>query len=263
MTPRILTGLILGGAVACLLLLAPPVATYVLIQAGAWILADEFYRMAGAPSADRWAGIAASVALTAVVWWAPSAFVGAVYLGVVLLLVSVLFSREGVEVLGPRALRLLAGYGYVGLLSSAMTTLARVDHPPGPHLIFVLFCGVFAGDTGAFFAGKAFGRHKLYEKISPKKTWEGAAGGAVGTVALLVGMDQALSTGIGVGGSLVLGVLIAAFGQVGDLAESLFKRHFGVKDSGTLLPGHGGLLDRVDGVLFAAPVMVLWLAVVV
>lgn len=106
-----------------------------------------------------------------------------------------------------------------------------------------LACVIGATDIGAFFAGRAFGKHKIWPRISPNKTWEGAAGGFA-FAALVCGWF---------GQPALLGVLIGIVAQMGDFAESAVKRKFGVKDSGNLLPGHGGILDRVDGYLFAAP----------
>ncbi len=118
---------------------------------------------------------------------------------------------------------------------------------------------VFMGDTGAYFAGKAMGRHKLYPLISPKKTVEGGIGGLVASIGGGLIFATWLLPGTPLVQGAVLGAACGLFGQIGDFAESLFKRATGIKDSGALLPGHGGLLDRVDGVLFAAPVMYAYL----
>ncbi|MCC9136615.1 phosphatidate cytidylyltransferase [Pontibacter silvestris] len=119
---------------------------------------------------------------------------------------------------------------------------------------------IWAADTGAYIFGKNFGKHKLLERVSPGKTWEGWAGGTalavvVGYVLALFFTDLALYQWIGVA------VLIAVFGVLGDLVESLLKRSLGVKDSGTLLPGHGGILDRFDSLLMAVPFIVAFLKV--
>ena len=124
-----------------------------------------------------------------------------------------------------------------------------------------IFC-TWAADTGAYFAGRAFGRHKLYPKISPGKTVEGAIGGlasAVGAAFLIrflfdVPMEAAYTAGMGA----VAGVA----GVIGDLSESLLKRSVGAKDSSRLIPGHGGVLDRFDGVMFAAPALYAYVVIV-
>lgn len=119
---------------------------------------------------------------------------------------------------------------------------------------------IWASDTGAYIFGKNFGRHKLFERISPGKTWEGWAGGTL--LAVLVGyglsfllIDLELYQWLG------MAVLVAVFGVLGDLSESMLKRSLGVKDSGTLLPGHGGLLDRFDSLLMAIPFIVAFLEI--
>ena len=113
---------------------------------------------------------------------------------------------------------------------------------------------IWVSDTGAYFSGRFFGRHKLNPEVSPKKTWEGAVGGtllAVGAAALM--QHLFLPTCFSVKAALGLGLLVAVVGQVSDLAESVLKRSAGVKDSSNLLPGHGGFLDRFDSYLLLAP----------
>lgn len=138
--------------------------------------------------------------------------------------------------------------------------LMIIDRSPQGFLwIFFLLTVIFASDTGAFYCGKLFGKHKLNEAISPNKTWEGAVGGVLGSIIVALWFVRLLhlhevSFGIL---ALVLGLSIVE--QIGDLAESMLKRWHGVKDSGSLLPGHGGLLDRIDGLLFAIPVLYVYL----
>lgn len=133
----------------------------------------------------------------------------------------------------------------------------------GPAAVLFLFSVVWVADSGAYFAGKRFGRHKLAPAVSPGKTLEGALGG----LALVLCWAVGFAWWLGLAGGALLGfalaaVLAAAFSIVGDLFESLLKRQAGMKDSSQLLPGHGGVLDRIDSVLAAAPVLVAswWLA---
>jgi phosphatidate cytidylyltransferase len=120
-------------------------------------------------------------------------------------------------------------------------------------LVILLFALVWINDAGAFFVGSAMGKKPLAPRISPKKTWEGTLGGFAATVilALLVGLFSRLSVWQG----LFLGVVLGVAGPVGDLVESALKRGAGVKDSGAFLPGHGGVLDRIDSVIFCAPIL--------
>jgi len=128
----------------------------------------------------------------------------------------------------------------------------RFDASAGAALVYWLLASIWATDTGAYAVGRTVGGPKLSPRISPKKTWSGLIGGIV--AAVLVGGVTAWSVGLAspVAAAAISG-LIAVWSQVGDLCESAVKRHFGVKDSSRLIPGHGGFLDRLDGLLFAAP----------
>ncbi len=152
----------------------------------------------------------------------------------------------------------IVGFGtvYLALPAVAFGRIQGTD----PWLTFLLVAIIWLGDTGAFYVGSRFGKHKLAPTISPKKSWEGAIAGfltsVIATGVWSVCRLDRLDVGV-----LALGALTAIAGQVGDLVESMFKREAGVKDSGSLLPGHGGLLDRMDSALFAAPALLIgaWL----
>ncbi|HWN42863.1 MAG TPA: phosphatidate cytidylyltransferase [Thermoanaerobaculia bacterium] len=152
----------------------------------------------------------------------------------------------------------ILGFGvlYFALLISSLHYLKEAD----PWLVFLLFAVVWLGDTAAYYVGSKLGRHKMAPVISPKKSWEGAlAGFATSILAAAVWSWWRLDR-IDVE-LLAAAALTAAAAQIGDLVESMIKRGSGVKDSGSVLPGHGGILDRIDAMLFAAPVLVLalWL----
>lgn len=164
----------------------------------------------------------------------------------------------------------LAGALYVGGLLGHFVLLRAIEAPPlrpnaldglriapGAAWIFATFAVTWASDSGAYFAGRAFGRNKMSPALSPKKTWEGFAGGTVAAVAAGIGIIALLGlpvASVPVSG-LLIGLVGAVGGTLGDLAESLLKRQAGVKDSGSLIPGHGGLLDRVDSLLFTGPMV--------
>jgi phosphatidate cytidylyltransferase len=131
--------------------------------------------------------------------------------------------------------------------------------PNGKLWIFFLLVVSFVNDTGAFYFGRLFGKHKLYEAISPGKTWEGAVGGLLCSVIAALWFLQILRLHPINMMIVALIVSLSIAGQIGDLAESMLKRNHGVKDSGRILPGHGGLLDRIDGLLFSIPVLYLFL----
>jgi phosphatidate cytidylyltransferase len=148
-----------------------------------------------------------------------------------------------------------AGLIVVVLPFSAVVRLHGVDipgpQPLGPQLLLFTLVLVWVGDSAAFFAGRRIGRWKLAPLISPNKTWEGACANLLG--ALLVGAVFGYWTKIPPAHILAMSALGSIAGQVGDLVKSAFKRSAGVKDSGTILPGHGGILDRIDALIFAAP----------
>jgi phosphatidate cytidylyltransferase len=155
----------------------------------------------------------------------------------------------------------IAGILYVGWLLSYLVALRGLDD--GRNWVFLTLFTTFASDTTAFFTGRALGRHHLALQISPGKTWEGAIGGILGaiTISLFFILPTPLNLHISWGQAILLGLLVSIFGQLGDLIESLFKRNMGVKDSGRLIPGHGGFLDRMDSVVFAGIVVyyyVIW-----
>jgi len=176
-----------------------------------------------------------------------------------LILLVVIRQKEGVFISWAW---MIAGILYVGLLLSFLVAL-RLD--AGRNWLFLALFGTFGSDTAAYFIGKTFGRHRLALRISPSKTWEGAIGGLFGAViiSLLFTLPTPFQLPLSYGQAILLGILISVFGQIGDLVESLLKRNMGVKESGYLMPGHGGLLDRMDSVVFAGVVVYLYYIFVV
>lgn len=158
---------------------------------------------------------------------------------------------------GGRSLKLLAGSLCVVPAWCALGWLHAED-PLGPRWTLFALALVWAADSGAYFAGSKFGRNKLAPSISPGKTWEGVFGGLAASVLLAIGVLPLLGLGwASLPALALLTLLTAAISVVGDLFESLMKRHSGVKDSGALFPGHGGLMDRLDSLLAALPVFVV------
>jgi phosphatidate cytidylyltransferase len=145
----------------------------------------------------------------------------------------------------------ITGMVWVGLLSFAIL-IAQGPHPVA-YILFVVLL-IAANDTGAYFVGRAFGRRKLSPLISPKKTLEGLIGGLIAglVVASILATFPAWET-IGIAKALVAGTVVGLIAPLGDAVESMVKRSLGVKDMGSVLPGHGGMLDRIDGFLFAVP----------
>lgn len=143
----------------------------------------------------------------------------------------------------------IAGAIYLGWFGSRFVALRML--PNGMMWIALTLLSTWITDSGAYFIGRRWGRHKLAPRLSPKKTWEGAIGGWLVGVALTPLVAWAL--GVGAWHGLALGIIVASVAPFGDLAESMFKRQVGVKDSSNLIPGHGGMLDRIDSLLFVVP----------
>lgn len=151
----------------------------------------------------------------------------------------------------------IGGVFYLGWTMSHFVLLR--DLPDGRDWVFLTLFATFASDTFSYFVGRAFGRHPLAPRISPKKTWEGAIGGVGGAagatvlLAIITGLDE-----IGYAKIVPLGLLLSFFAQAGDLAESVLKRNTTAKDAGHLIPGHGGVLDRLDSIVFTVVLVYYW-----
>ena len=149
---------------------------------------------------------------------------------------------------------------YLGLSIGA---IAAVQVQFGPKVLMVLLGAVIVSDTAQYYGGRTIGRRLLAPSISPKKTIEGAVCGVVASAAALLSFGGSVMPGLGSGWHALFGVMIALLGIAGDLFESRLKRASGMKDSSALIPGHGGVLDRIDGLLFAAPVYYVVMSVLV
>lgn len=170
----------------------------------------------------------------------------------------VIFGVLLVEVLTPRRSWDRAANTFLGvfLIPWSLAHLINIRDIPqyGEYLTLFMIVTVWISDTGAYFTGRFFGRHKLNKEVSPKKTWEGAVGGTLLAVGGALLMRHLFLPNFSVQSAIWLGLLVAVVGQVSDLAESVLKRSTGVKDSSHLLPGHGGFLDRFDSYLLLAPI---------
>lgn len=148
-------------------------------------------------------------------------------------------------------------YGHGGLTALAALRLLPND---GAWWVVVALVITWGNDTSAYFAGRFLGKHKLYPEVSPNKTWEGFFGGFAGAIGFLFLQRAFFFPGLTVIDCLVLGTLGSLLGPAGDLCESMLKRAYGVKDSGKIIPGHGGMLDRIDALIFNAPMVFLYVA---
>ncbi len=254
---RIVTALILAPVVIAAIYLLPAWAFALFVGAAAGLAIYEWAGLAHLQSTAARLGFVAVFGLAAgVAWFVPSAWWLLVLLACgawLLACVIVLFHpRANVLISHPAA---VAVFGLVIGLGAWAALISIRQIPHGAHWVMWVLLICWAADIGAYFSGKAFGRRKLAPSVSPGKTWEGAVGGAL--LAVLVCGGLLAYAGFLEPVWLVLIVALVAVSIVGDLFESVLKRHSQVKDSGSLLPGHGGMLDRIDSILAAAPVFAL------
>ncbi|MFH1466258.1 MAG: phosphatidate cytidylyltransferase [Pseudomonadota bacterium] len=256
MFARIAAGLVGVAILVPSLAWGGPIAVDLLVLFDLVVGILEYNRMALAERPLRFVLAAQAAVLFVSVAFGSLGLAGGVVIGLCLTsFIAVMIWSPGMEGAADRVGRLLLGSVYLGGLLAFLPLLRGL--PQGVGWLFVLLASTWLGDTGGFFAGRAFGRHKMAPRLSPKKTWEGFAGGFIAAAggAVLFGWLTGLQVPWHV--LLVVGAVVDIFGVLGDLAESLLKRAFGVKDSGTIMPGHGGMLDRIDSVVFAAPVLYL------
>jgi phosphatidate cytidylyltransferase len=255
MVKRIVTGLILAPIVLAIAWYLPDTAGVALIVAAAFAAALEFMNFFSVRQNRTiyWASVFWIVAGPLLARFGGSYLMGYMFaspiyaMGLFLLVPDrIPHATKEMPVLG-------LGVLYIGLLMASIVLLA--SGPMGNSGLLLLFAVVWLGDSAAYFGGKSLGKHKLYPKASPKKTLEGSFFGLLGSVGGAFLIDYLFGTPL----SPMLLVLVGIGGgvaeQMGDLCESILKRSAGVKDSGKLLPGHGGMLDRIDGLLFAAPIV--------
>jgi phosphatidate cytidylyltransferase len=228
-----------------------------LAAVAAAVAAAELVRMFGTIGVGEAFGIAVAGAIPLMAAFGHSGdllpgWSGLALAGATVVLLAVFLFRQGPLEEIPRSVATVAlAWMYCGVLIASIVAL-RLRF--GVAWVILAFVVTWANDTFAYFAGHAFGRHRLYERISPKKTWEGFAGGAVGSVVgALVTRWLLLGGELSAAQAVVVGAGGAVLGPLGDLAESMLKRAAGVKDSSRIIPGHGGLLDRIDALLFVGP----------
>jgi len=255
---RVLTALVLIPVIVYVVLWAPWWAFGAVLAAAACLCYREYDHLAaaygfGAPGPLGYAVGLLLLFVDREPWtWLMLTMAGLLALGVAM-------KAEDLSKSLPRVALLLFGIVYIfGCWKCALPLRAR-----SPHWLLYALLVNWAGDIGAYYAGRALGRHKLARRVSPQKTWEGFAGSVLASLLIAGGYLMRFLAGVTIPQAIGLTVAVNVAGQVGDLAESAIKRGAGVKDSGALLPGHGGLLDRVDSTLFALPVVYTftqWLA---
>jgi phosphatidate cytidylyltransferase len=251
---RLVSGVVLALAAVAAIVWLPVVALRVLAAAVAGAAALEY---AGAAGVSRDASRVLVVVMAALACW----WLGMPALASVAVATAIALAWLAVEVLLfghdiARAAAAVAGAVYVGC---PMGLLVAIHVRSGWRVTLLLLATVVVSDTAQYYSGRAFGRHKLAPIVSPKKTVEGAAGGLVGAALFMALAGSRILVGEALVPLAVLGLAMAAVGICGDLFESSLKRHAGLKDSSSLIPGHGGVLDRIDALLFATPLFYLYL----
>ncbi len=261
MSARIITGLILAPIVIAITWIAPESAGLGLVFLGAVTASHELLGMSGASKLKflPWFGALWTAGFPMLAALAPQYLLYYFAATPLAAMAPFLIWTDRI----PDAYSAVTSFGfsvlYVGGLLSFPAMIARSGGFAGPALL-VLFAVVWMGDTAAYFGGKYTGKHKLHPKVSPKKTIEGSIWGVIGSVVGALFIDFLFTSPFGFGELVAIGLLGGVLEQVGDLSESVLKRSANVKDSGTLLPGHGGMLDRIDGLLFAGPIVFFFLA---
>ncbi len=258
-TQRWYTGLAVGLPVLACLAAGPHWSWWLLVtisgSLGIWELHGILFRD---PLPSRWRILSFSIAIVMplATFWGGVPGMNLVLIAAIFGAFSLmlLFSPRDPQEIG-RIAHLVLAWLYVPYLLSHLLLLGAF--PDGRFWIIFVLGVIVAGDAGAYHTGVTFGRHKLFEKVSPKKTIEGALGGLAASLLMGLVLGLLFSRQTGIGQLLVFGLLTAVAGQTGDLIESMIKRNCGKKDSSTLLPGHGGILDRLDSLLFSFPLM--WL----
>ena len=249
---RVLTALVLIPLVLGLIFFAPPLVVRGALALVALLCLHECLGIARKMGAEPFGAVAYAAGAVLILTSIPAE---ALLIGFLILLMALTLQMPRHEAAMPAAATTLFAVVY----TCGPFLLARRLHEMSPHWLFAVLLVNWVGDSAAMYVGKAIGRRKLAPKISPGKTWEGTIasavlGGAAGAAYLLhfqPGVDPLFAVG--------LSILANVSGQLGDLAESVLKRGVDMKDSGALLPGHGGMLDRMDGALFAFPAAYLFL----
>lgn len=278
---RLVSGILLAGMVVVVANFLPSPACWLLILAISALAQYEFYTMMDKANLPvfRFLGMAGGAAVVSATYWTigprpEQLAAGYSWENMALVLVALaVFVRQFPQKDNDRPIVTIActllGIWYVAFLMNYFTRLGfawrdggllHTVGPTGRMMVLYLVAVVKISDVGAYFTGRFLGRHKLYPRLSPKKTWEGLAGGVASSLLMsllfyhFAGGQLGVLT-LGCYDALILGLLLPVVGVLGDLFESLLKRSSGVKDSGSLIPGMGGVLDVLDSLLFGAPVL--------
>ena len=251
---KVWTGIYAVPPLVALIIWGPPFVLSLMIFLATLLGLREFYHLTLPQSKGgvRMMGIGLGLLVSIAISYGSAEIVYPL-LAFLLLILFVLFMGTSEDLLSATSSAGVAFLGifYIGFLLSHVSLIRQLTN--GTRWVLFLIATVWAGDIFAFLCGSLFGKHKLYPKISPNKTYEGLAGAILGSALAALVFTSLFIPGSGRGFSILLGVSMGILGQFGDFTESMLKRSAQVKDSGSLIPGHGGMLDRLDSFLFSAP----------
>ena len=251
---KIWMGILMVPPIVLLIALGPPSILFLMVFLATFLGLREFFNLAFPQSkqVERYVGIALGLILSLILAYSDVKVVPP-FIVLLLLLLSIIFMGTSENLLSTISHIgvTLFGIFYIGFLLSYVSLIRKMGD--GRLWVLFLITTVWAGDIFAFLSGSLFGRHKLYPKISPKKTYEGLGGAIVGTVIVAFAFTRLFIPHLHSGFCILLAIGLGILGQLGDFTESMLKRSAQVKDSGSLIPGHGGMLDRLDSFLFSAP----------
>lgn len=258
---RLTTAALVVPPLVLLLFGGPSWGFYLLVATATGLAGLELFGMTdGGDRVAQVLGALSCVAVSAVIYWFETrdAVLGVLLLTPMLGSLVPLWRLGAIETAALRVLAHVAGPFYVGGLLCTLALMRRDLGTDGSWFVLLTLTAAWLGDTGGYFFGRFLGKRKLYPAVSPKKTVAGFVGAVVGALAASLVASLWYLPRLGLFAAAALGALAGAAGQLGDLVESLVKRATGVKDSGALIPGHGGLLDRIDALLFVSPLVYLY-----
>jgi phosphatidate cytidylyltransferase len=259
---RIATALVCAPLILLLLYKGAPWGFYLLVLPATLIASSELFAMTHpGDRPSQWMGVGVTAATSLAIYFSKGDTRVLATSIVCVPLAGPLLTLVRLGDMKTAALRACAlGFAplFVGIPMTLLAVLRRDLGADGPGYVVVTLMFAWLGDTGGYFAGRFLGRHKLYEAVSPKKTVEGAIGSLAGSVAGAVLAHFWFLPSLSLAHGIPLALVAGALGQAGDLGESVLKRSFGVKDSGAIVPGHGGILDRVDALMLTSAVTYLY-----
>ncbi len=224
---------------------------FVLLAAVTLTSMSEFYAMYGVTGALKYLGLLAGLALLGVSFFSREHLADALIISAMVIMAARLLLKKNPESSLRDLSAPLIGILYIPGLLLFQSQLREI----GPEWIIFLYATVWAADSMAYYIGKGIGKRKLYKEMSPNKTVAGAVGSLIGGVAGALIIKAAIVPSLHASAAVLTGIIIGAISIIGDLIESMFKRDAGVKDSSVIIPGHGGILDKIDGSLFSGPVL--------